>query len=129
LHRSFYFQIDDPVVLNDWIASIHRDRYEIVRDERDAYHQLQDQFSGEINDATKIMESSAADRERMQNEISRLQNLSNKSKNTIMNAFSHIGVSFIIIIILCLYSHLLIKYTYNYRLHLNRMILIYVVNY
>jgi hypothetical protein len=46
-----------------------QDKYHVIRDERDAYQQLQDQFSGEMNFANKQVELSAAERERLQLEI------------------------------------------------------------
>ncbi len=64
LCRAFFFQIDDPTSLNDFIASLHRDRYSVLRDERDAYHELQDQFSGEINKASDLVFSSTQERDK-----------------------------------------------------------------
>lgn len=46
--RGFFFQIDDATEMSDWMGSLHRDRYTTVRDERDAYQQLQDQFSSQM---------------------------------------------------------------------------------
>ena len=67
--RSYYFQIEDQVVLADWMGSLARDRYQLVLDEKNAYQALQEQFSGEMNYASKMMESSAVDKEKMQVKI------------------------------------------------------------
>lgn len=66
--KPYYFQ-GDPEVLNQWMTSIHRDRYEVVRDERDAYQQLQEQFSGEIENITKELDATNEDRERLRSEL------------------------------------------------------------
>jgi hypothetical protein len=49
----FLFQIDDPGSLGELINSLHRDRYNIMRDERDAYQSMQQQISGEMHSATE----------------------------------------------------------------------------
>lgn len=67
--RSFYFQDEDQNILSEWITSLHRDRFGVVRDERDAYQQLQDQFTGQMNTATEKMSSSTQDRNRMHSEL------------------------------------------------------------
>lgn len=55
------------------MGAIHRDRYMVVRDERDAYQQLQDQFSGQMDFTTKMMEENGIEKERMMAEISQIQ--------------------------------------------------------
>lgn len=67
--RSYYFMDDDQNVLREWINCIHRERYQIVRDERDAYQQLQDHFSGEMASATMEIQESTIDKERLQLEV------------------------------------------------------------
>ena len=47
---------DDKQELLHWTAAIHRDRYHVVRDERDAYQSLQQSFSGELAHAAKDLE-------------------------------------------------------------------------
>lgn len=46
MFRAFYFEMDNANELSDWITSILRDRYLVVKEERDAYRNLSDQFSG-----------------------------------------------------------------------------------
>ena len=41
-------------MINDWMSSILRDRYDVVRDERDAYRNMQDQFSYQIENLMKV---------------------------------------------------------------------------
>jgi hypothetical protein len=55
------------------MGAIHRDRYGVVRDERDAYQQLQDQFSGQMDFTTKMMEENGIEKERMMGEIAQIQ--------------------------------------------------------
>ena len=64
--RAYYFQVSDPEVIAEFSSSLHRDRYQLIKDERDAYQQLQDQFSGEMDYASKMIESSSKDNEKMQ---------------------------------------------------------------
>jgi hypothetical protein len=73
--RSFFFQIDDPLVMSQWMASLHRDRYMVVRDERDAYQELQDQFSGQMDFTSKMLEEKSAEKDRLAQEISQGQKL------------------------------------------------------
>lgn len=47
--RTFFFQSESPVTSNEWASSMQRDRYDVVRDERNAYQQLQDQFSSQVS--------------------------------------------------------------------------------
>jgi K+-sensing histidine kinase KdpD len=68
-NRGFFFQIDDPTAMSEWMGSLHRDRYSTVRDERDAYQQLQDQFSGQMDMTAKMLEESAAEKEKLSYEV------------------------------------------------------------
>lgn len=52
---------------------VHRERYQTVRDERDAYQQLQDQFSGQIDSMSSTIESCNIERERLQKELAQAQ--------------------------------------------------------
>jgi len=52
---------------------VHRERYQTVRDERDAYQQLQDQFGGQIDIMSSTIETCNAEKERLQNELIQAQ--------------------------------------------------------
>jgi myosin heavy subunit len=91
--KSYYFQSDDPNILSAWITCLHRDRYQVIRDERDAYQQLQDQFSGEMDSATKNIELSALDKERMQIEVAEAKRESEKALQTLQTLLLNMGVS------------------------------------
>ena len=54
-------------------GSLHRDRYTTVRDERDAYQQLQDQFSGQMDMTSKMLEDSAMEKEKLSFEVAHVQ--------------------------------------------------------
>ena len=90
--KSYYFQSDDPNILSNWITCLHRDRYQVIKDERDAYQQLQDQFSGEMDSATKNIELSAIDKERMQIEVAEAKKESEKALQTLQSLLLNIGV-------------------------------------
>lgn len=48
---------------------VHRERYQTIRDERDAYQQLQDQFSGQIDIMSSTIETCNIEKERLQKEL------------------------------------------------------------
>jgi predicted nucleic acid-binding Zn-ribbon protein len=48
-----HFQIDDPTVLGDWMTSVQRERYTLVKEERDMYHSMQLHFSSEMEEKNK----------------------------------------------------------------------------
>ena len=54
--RPLHFKIHDPDVRKQWIHSMKRDRFQTVQDERDMYQQLQEQFSGQMNSTTKMID-------------------------------------------------------------------------
>ena len=72
-NRGFFFQIDDANEMSEWMGSLHRDRYTTVRDERDAYQQLQDQFSGQMDMTAKMLEESALEKEKLSYEVAHVQ--------------------------------------------------------
>jgi Flp pilus assembly protein TadB len=84
--------------MNEWIAHLHRDRYEIIRDERDAYIQLQDQVSGEIHEATKQMESSVQDREQLKIELAEAHMQTSRAREVIIAALSRLHVNIIYVL-------------------------------
>lgn len=64
----------------------------VVRDERDAYQQLQDQFSGQMDFATKMMEENGIEKERMVSEISTIQrqlNVALRSLHGVLEALAN----------------------------------------
>jgi hypothetical protein len=87
--RSFFFQIDDPLVMSQWMASLHRDRYMVVREERNAYQELQEQFSGQMDFTSKMLEEKSAEKDRLAQEISQGQKL---LENLVISFRSILGV-------------------------------------
>jgi hypothetical protein len=73
--------------MSQWMASMHRDRYMVVRDERDAYQQLQDQFSGQMDFTTKMIEEYGVEKDRLTQEISKGQKLIESLIGVFQNAF------------------------------------------
>ena len=51
------------------MSSIQRDKYITVKEERDAYQQMQTHFTSEINIVTETMQSSSQENERLEVEI------------------------------------------------------------
>jgi hypothetical protein len=91
--RAYYFSDDDPNVLREWIDCMQRERYQVVRDERDAYQQLQDQFSGEMAHATLEMQESAQDRERLQLEAAHCRLAADDSLAAMQRVLVFVGVT------------------------------------
>lgn len=91
--RSFFLKADDPDLLNEWISSIHQDRFMQVRDERDAYKQLQDQFSGEINSHKEKFETSALDKAKMEEELQLANSIASGALNVMKKVLVRFGVS------------------------------------
>jgi hypothetical protein len=92
-YRSFYFQFDDPVLLNEWVASFLRDRYGTVRDERDAYQQLQEQFSWRINEAAHAAEESNTEKEELKRKLLEARDDSLKAIDLVSAALALLEVS------------------------------------
>lgn len=91
--RSYYFMDDDPNVLREWITCILRERYQVVRDERDAYQQMQAQFSGEMATVTAEIHDSAQDRERLMVEIAQSRLAADDSLAAMQSILVVIGVT------------------------------------
>ena len=50
---------------------MQRERYGVVKDERDAYHELQDQFSAQLDMAFQQVELSSQEKDRVQAELTK----------------------------------------------------------
>lgn len=90
--RSYFFQDDDPRVLSEWVNALHQ-RYLVVREERDAYQQLQDQFTGEMASANSAMELSAQDRARMLGEIATARLQADDNLAAMQRVLVHLGIT------------------------------------
>jgi hypothetical protein len=78
--------------MSQWMASLHRDRYMVIRDERDAYQQLQDQFSGQMDFTSKMIEEYSAEKERLVQDISKGQKLLENLVNSLKSVFQVLSV-------------------------------------
>lgn len=61
--RTFYFQADSEEDMNAWLSALVRERYFVLRDERDAYQELQHDFQAQTAHMTQIMGKSSEDAE------------------------------------------------------------------
>ena len=100
----------DPSELNDWVASLLRDRYTIVKEERDAYRQLQDQFTGEMEVSQIQMKSSSQDLERLLNDVMMAKKETEEATRYIATALSIIGVRLLYLIFIIQLSLYLLFY-------------------
>jgi hypothetical protein len=56
-------------LLSDWITSFYQDRYAVVKEERDNYKLVQDQFSGEMKSRADLLMEVAQEKQRMTDEL------------------------------------------------------------
>ena len=72
-------------MINDWMSSILRDRYDVVRDERDAYRNMQDQFSYQIENLMKVNNAKTCEIEylnlRLQNKDKEIEDITTAIEN------------------------------------------------
>ena len=66
--RSFYFKIDDVDSRNEWINSIQRDRFHNVREERDQYFGMQENYLTQMNEVTQSTSIMSEEKESLQME-------------------------------------------------------------
>lgn len=76
------------------MASMHRDRYMAVHDERDAYQQLQDQFSGQMDFLAKMNEECSTEKDKLTQEASKNQKLLDSLVISIQELFNTIAVDY-----------------------------------
>ena len=67
--RTFYFGANDAQTLHDWVSRASRERYENVRDERDAYQALQDNFNSELEDINRSITDTEASKEDLMQQL------------------------------------------------------------
>jgi hypothetical protein len=80
-------------MLSEFINSLHRDRYNVVRDERDAYQQLQDQFSGEMETSSKQLVSSEKEVEVMRRDLDEARRRGDDACDALQNTLLKVGVT------------------------------------
>ncbi|CAN0050526.1 unnamed protein product, partial [Pylaiella littoralis] len=56
---------DGGDALGEWLSGLHRDRYKVVRDERDAYMNLQEEYMAQMEDTTSAMTEKECERGRV----------------------------------------------------------------
>ena len=92
--RPYFLKfVDNNDQIADWVGSLLRDRYNIIKEERDAYRQLQDHFTGEMEVSSRQMKSSTQDMERLLKDVSDARRETEDVLRYIANALSIIGIS------------------------------------
>ena len=91
--RSYFLQLKDPNLISEWVTSLLRDRYNIVKEERDAYRQLQDHFTGEMEVSSRQAKSSSQDMERLYKDVMDARSETEEAIRYIATALSIIGIS------------------------------------
>ena len=72
---------------------MQRERYAVVRDERDAYQQLQDQFSSQLDTAFQMVDSCTQEKERLQIAVRQAKKDIDDAKFFIKKIGTVVGVS------------------------------------
>jgi len=93
--REFFFQFNDASAMNDWMSDLYNDRYENIRAQRDAYKEMQDNFSGQMNDTARTLESSQRDTERMSLDIAEARRSAEEATGVVMDALTQLNVSYL----------------------------------
>ncbi len=91
----FFFQAEDAVLSNAWASSMQRERYAVVKDERDAYHELQDQFSAQLDHAYQLVELNTQERDQYKSELQQLSKDMDDTKYFIKKLSTLLGVRLI----------------------------------
>lgn len=91
--RPFYFQSDDPSIINDWMGSIHRERYTVIRDEKNAYQQLQDGFGSQMDFAMRLVETANNEKDTIANGLNTLKMSVQNSLNILASTLKFLGVN------------------------------------
>jgi hypothetical protein len=87
------FLIEDPSSLGELISSLHRDRYNIMRDERDAYQAMQAQISGEMHSATEQISVTEQEKARMEQELAEMKGRADLAGDYLNQALQNLGVT------------------------------------
>jgi hypothetical protein len=89
--REFYFAAESEDIMQEWISVIQRDRYDTVKDERNAYLSLQEQFQGELEKINQSVERSEASKEELVRQIATAQTAHDDLQAAIQRILSLFG--------------------------------------
>ena len=79
--------------MNDWTTSLIRDRYHAVCDERNAYQQMQFEMTGAIDNASNLHKMSEKERENLEQQLFRADQLYLGARNVLQSVLVELGVS------------------------------------
>eukprot|EP01039_Chlorochromonas_danica_P000856 gene856-931_t len=91
--RAFYFDDEDPEYLNEWITSFIRDRYHAVRDERNAYQQMQFEMTGAIDQASTQRKMSEREREELEKQLKQANQQYLDTRAVVQNLLVIMGIT------------------------------------
>ncbi len=92
-NRSFFFDDDDKDNLNDWSSSLTRDRYHTIREERNAYQQMQFEMTGAIDDASKRHKDTLREREKLEQRLYQAEQYCSSARGVLQSILVELGVS------------------------------------
>ena len=91
--RSFYFEHEDRRCLEEWSTSLIKDRFNFVREERDAYQQMQHEMTGILDTASKVKKSSLQEKEAIEREWMQSMKSNVDALSTFQDMLVILGVS------------------------------------
>jgi len=91
--RSYYFQIDDSTVLGEWMTAVQRERYNLVKEERDMYHSMQLHFSSEMEEKNKNINARDNEKVDMEKTVADANQQAEDAFNTIKRLLAVVAVN------------------------------------
>ena len=91
--RSYYLQHDDPNTLSEWFTTLQLDRYNIIKEERDAYKLTQENFQETIHTKNRMVQMSSLERYKTELVLIEMQNKYEESLNVKKHILMTFGVS------------------------------------
>ena len=91
--KSYFFQLDDPNDLSEWSTKIQRDKFNVVKEERDQLASSQAEFAGLMSTRNKENETAAADKDKMMQEISRASQINEENISQMRRILLRFGIS------------------------------------
>ena len=90
--RAFYFQADSEDERNAWMSVLSRERFFVVRDERDAYQELQQDFQAQSAEVATMMAGVHAEKETAQHRLDDAERESGEATAQLRALVTNLGV-------------------------------------
>lgn len=91
--RSYYFQSEDEEEVESWRDCLIRERFDYLRDEREAFNQLNTEFTEHMNKASMKIETATLDKERMERNVVEANEEKGEAVHCLTSILVRLGVS------------------------------------